>query len=139
MSNFKNYYPSLGEYYVTCRNKRLTPLTFRVATTFLDLCTINTEYPSTGVRHIGFVRKIDNVMSARPWDSVKAFAITSIKACLSIKNEATVKKLFRKRCLLEIIIQTMYYERLLRTCAWVPPSPVWSPELAVPVVQVMLL
>ena len=31
-------------------------------------------------------------MSARPWDSVKAFAVTSIEACLSAKNEATVEK-----------------------------------------------
>ena len=31
-------------------------------------------------------------MSARPWDSVKAFAVTSIETCLSAKNEATVEK-----------------------------------------------
>ena len=31
-------------------------------------------------------------MSARPWDSVKAFAVTSIETCLLAKNEATVEK-----------------------------------------------
>ena len=74
------------------RKKRPPTLTFRVATTFHDPRVINTEYPSTGPCHIGRFKKIDNVMSARPWDSVKAFAVTSIEACLSAKNEATVEK-----------------------------------------------
>ena len=74
------------------RKKRPPTLTFRVATTFHDPRVINTEYPSTGPCHIGRFKNIDNVMSARPWDSVKAFAVTSIEACLSAKNEATVEK-----------------------------------------------
>ena len=75
------------------RKKRPPTLTFRVATTFHDPRVINTEYPSTGPCHIGRFKKIDNVMSARPWDSVKAFAVTSIEACLSAKNEVTVERI----------------------------------------------
>ena len=75
------------------RKKRPPTLTFRVATTFHDPRVINTEYPSTGPCHIGRFKNIDNVMSARPWDSVKAFTVTSIEACLSAKNEATVERI----------------------------------------------
>ena len=78
---------------ISLQEKRPPTLTFRVATTFHDPRVINTEYPSTGPCHIGRFKNIDNVMSARPWDSVKAFAVTSIEACLSAKNEVTVERI----------------------------------------------
>ena len=78
------------------RKKRPPTLTFRVATTFHDPRVINTEYPSTGPCHIGRFKNIDNVMSARPWDSVKAFEATveRIKIHYSKKWKVIIGRIF---------------------------------------------
>ena len=67
--------------------------TFRFAAASIDLCIVNTEHPSAWNRYIGLVRKVQHLMGTRSWDIEISYTITSIEACLSVRDPTIQEKI----------------------------------------------